>query len=105
MVFVTMYFTLYQPMYHAGFIKTVIRILRCVSYHTSKLLVDKVGFSPLGCLSPRSKAHLLLNPCPDGTQVPPRLEDPGPRQAPAPYCGHVWAQARGRSHWCLPARL
>lgn len=30
-----------KPMYHCGFIKTVIRVLRCVSYHTSKLLVDK----------------------------------------------------------------
>ncbi|GAX77905.1 hypothetical protein CEUSTIGMA_g5347.t1 [Chlamydomonas eustigma] len=30
-----------KPMYHSGFIKTVIRVLRCVSYHTSKLLVDK----------------------------------------------------------------
>jgi hypothetical protein len=32
-----------QPMYHAGYIKTVIRVLRSVSYHTSKLLVDKVS--------------------------------------------------------------
>ncbi|KAF5837019.1 DNA-dependent RNA polymerase II largest subunit [Dunaliella salina] len=30
-----------KPMYHPGFIKTVIRVLRCVSYSTSKLLVDK----------------------------------------------------------------
>ncbi|KAL6754081.1 hypothetical protein V8C86DRAFT_2713077 [Haematococcus lacustris] len=30
-----------QPMYHCGFIKTIVRVLRCVSYHTSKLLVDK----------------------------------------------------------------
>eukprot|EP00798_Chlamydomonas_sp_ICE-L_P031184 gene31184-6328_t len=30
-----------KPMYHAGFIKTVIRVLRCVSHHTSRLLIDK----------------------------------------------------------------
>lgn len=32
-----------RPVYHIGFIKTVVRVLRCVSYHTSRLLVDKVG--------------------------------------------------------------
>lgn len=32
-----------KPMYHCGFIKTVVRVLRCVSYHTSRLLIDKVG--------------------------------------------------------------
>lgn len=32
-----------KPMYHCGFIKTVVRVLRCVSYHTSALLIDKVG--------------------------------------------------------------
>jgi DNA-directed RNA polymerase II subunit RPB1 len=31
-----------KPMYHCGFIKTVVKVLRCVSYHTSRLLVDKV---------------------------------------------------------------
>lgn len=31
-----------KPMYHCGFIKTVVRVLRCVSYHTSRLLIDKV---------------------------------------------------------------
>jgi len=31
-----------KPMYHHGFIRTVIRVLRCVSYSTSKLLLDKV---------------------------------------------------------------
>jgi hypothetical protein len=30
-----------KPMYHSGFIKTVVRVLRCVSYHDSKLLIDK----------------------------------------------------------------
>ncbi|KAG2453789.1 hypothetical protein HYH02_001998 [Chlamydomonas schloesseri] len=30
-----------RPVYHIGFIKTVVRVLRCVSYHTSRLLVDK----------------------------------------------------------------
>ena len=31
-----------RPVYHIGFIKTVVRVLRCVSYSTSRLLVDKV---------------------------------------------------------------
>ncbi|GBF88296.1 DNA-directed RNA polymerase II subunit 1 [Raphidocelis subcapitata] len=30
-----------KPMFHSGFIKTVVRVLRCVSYHDSKLLLDK----------------------------------------------------------------
>lgn len=29
------------PMFHCGFIKTVVRVLRCVSYHTSQLLLPK----------------------------------------------------------------
>lgn len=31
-----------KPMFHIGFVKTVVKVLRCVSYHTSKLLVSKV---------------------------------------------------------------
>ena len=31
-------------MFHVGFMTAVIKVLRCVSYHTSKLLIDKVGF-------------------------------------------------------------
>lgn len=31
-----------KAMYHCGFIKTVVRVLRCVSYHTSRLLVSRV---------------------------------------------------------------
>lgn len=34
--------SLARPVYHIGFIKTVVRVLRCVSYSTSRLLVDKV---------------------------------------------------------------
>jgi DNA-directed RNA polymerase II subunit RPB1 len=33
-----------KPMYHVGFIKTVVKVLRCVSFHNSKLLVSKVGY-------------------------------------------------------------
>lgn len=29
-------------MYHVGFIRTVLRVLRCVSYHNSKLLLEPV---------------------------------------------------------------
>ena len=31
-----------KPVFHIGFITTVVKVLRCVSYHSSKLLVDKV---------------------------------------------------------------
>ena len=31
-----------KPMYHVGFIRTVLRVLRCVSFHNSKLLLDRV---------------------------------------------------------------
>ncbi len=31
-----------KPMYHCGFIKTVVRVLRCISYYNSKLLLDRV---------------------------------------------------------------
>ena len=31
-----------KPMYHVGFMSTTIKVLRCVSYHNSKLLIDKV---------------------------------------------------------------
>lgn len=30
-----------QPVYHCGFIKTIIRVLRCVGHFNSKLMVDK----------------------------------------------------------------
>ena len=30
-----------KPMFHVGFITTVIKVLRCVSYHCSKILVEK----------------------------------------------------------------
>ena len=30
-----------KPMFHVGFINTVIKVLRCVSYHCSKILVEK----------------------------------------------------------------
>lgn len=31
-----------KPVYHIGFISTVVKVLRCVSYHSSKLLVSPV---------------------------------------------------------------
>jgi hypothetical protein len=46
-----------RPVFHIGFIKTIIRVLRCVSYHTSKLLVDKVGPN-LGDEAPQHPARL-----------------------------------------------
>ena len=31
-----------KPMYHIGFLPTVLKIMRCVCFHCSKLLVDEV---------------------------------------------------------------
>lgn len=31
-----------KPVFHIGFITTVMKVLRCVSFHSSKLLIDKV---------------------------------------------------------------
>ncbi|KAF8072459.1 NRPB1 [Scenedesmus sp. PABB004] len=41
-----------QPVYHCGFIKTIIRVLRCVGHYNSKLLLDKAD--------PKYRAGLLL---------------------------------------------
>lgn len=30
-----------QPMFHPGFLKTILKVLRCVSYNTSKLLLNR----------------------------------------------------------------
>lgn len=32
-----------KPMYHIGFISTVVKVLRCVSFHSSKLLCSAVS--------------------------------------------------------------
>ena len=34
-----------KPVFHIGFISTIVKVLRCVSYHSSKLLVG-----PVSCL-------------------------------------------------------
>lgn len=34
-----------KPMFHIGFLKTVLSILRCVCYNCSKVLADEVGHS------------------------------------------------------------
>ena len=36
-----------KPMFHVGYIRQVVTALRCVSYHTSKLLIDPVRLAPL----------------------------------------------------------
>ncbi len=48
-----------KPMYHVGFIRTVLRVLRCVSFHNSKLLLDRVRFcaAPLQALLGRRNTH------------------------------------------------
>ena len=43
-----------KPVFHCGFITTVIKVLRCVSYHSSKLLIDKVTPPPLLSKAPFS---------------------------------------------------
>ena len=41
-----------KPMFHIGFLTTVMKVLRCVSYHSSRILVDQVGHCrPLLCAS------------------------------------------------------
>ncbi len=34
-----------KPVFHIGFITTVLKVMRCVSYHSSKILIEKVGVS------------------------------------------------------------
>lgn len=34
-----------KPVYHIGFVRTVLRVLACVSYRNSKLLVEAVRIS------------------------------------------------------------
>ena len=33
-----------KPMFHIGFLKTVLKVMRCVCYNCSRLLADQVGF-------------------------------------------------------------
>lgn len=35
-----------KPMFHIGFMKTVLSIMRCVCFNCSKILADEVVFSP-----------------------------------------------------------
>lgn len=42
-----------KPVYHIGFISTVIKVLRCVSYHSSKILLDPVSHL---CVHPATPA-------------------------------------------------
>lgn len=39
-----------KPMFHIGFLKTVLSILRCVCYNCSRCLADEVGFHSLSIL-------------------------------------------------------
>lgn len=36
-----------KPVYHIGFLSSVVKVLRCVSYHSSKILLDPVGAAAL----------------------------------------------------------
>lgn len=47
-----------KPMFHVHFLKTVVKVLRCVSYHNSKLMVLPVrplGAAVFGCGRQRSR--------------------------------------------------
>lgn len=56
-----------RPMYHVGFIRQVCTVLRCISYQSSKLLLNKVSFlqsaffvhCTLLCFSIHSGSQLL----------------------------------------------
>lgn len=36
-----------KPVFHVGFISKIMKVLRCVCFFCSKLLVDSVGTSPV----------------------------------------------------------
>ena len=40
-----------KPVFHIGFITTVLKVLRCVSYHSSKMLIEKVRANLLHLLT------------------------------------------------------
>ncbi|KAL3142998.1 hypothetical protein ABBQ38_003277 [Trebouxia sp. C0009 RCD-2024] len=40
-----------KPMFHIGFVTNVVKVLRCVSYHSSKLLCGPVGVHAAAWLS------------------------------------------------------
>lgn len=44
------HFKLAKPMFHAGFMKTVLTIMRCVCFNCSKILADEVTLLPLFCV-------------------------------------------------------
>ena len=46
-----------KPMFHIGFVTNVVKVLRCVSFHSSKLLIDSVSHS---CFC---RGQLLLCAC------------------------------------------
>jgi len=47
-----------KPMFHIGFMKTVLSIMRCVCFNCSKILVDEV---PLGSVTAQNVCvHLLV---------------------------------------------
>nr|AOE43178.1 RNA polymerase II largest subunit/RNA polymerase II core subunit [Rostrostelium ellipticum] len=45
-----------KPVFHIGFINTVLKILRCVCYHCSKLLVDTIK-------NPKTRLNAILDLC------------------------------------------
>ncbi|KAK9843436.1 hypothetical protein WJX81_002541 [Elliptochloris bilobata] len=55
-----------KPMFHVGFIHTIIKVLRCVSYHCSKILVDKDDpkyKQAMSKRSPEARLRAFLNLC------------------------------------------
>lgn len=50
-----------KPMFHIGFVTNVVKVLRCVSFHSSKLLCSSVGFRELHSIFIASLRHSWPN--------------------------------------------
>jgi DNA-directed RNA polymerase II subunit RPB1 len=42
-MYIYMYAQLARPVYHVGFIDEVVKVLRCVCFHCSRLIIRKVN--------------------------------------------------------------
>lgn len=54
-----------KPVYHVGFLSTIVLILRCIGYHSTKLLVDKEdsGVKKAQKLKGRKRLHAMMEIC------------------------------------------
>ena len=49
-----------KPVYHIGYLTKTIKILRCVCFYCSKLLIDQVGDGTSKCLDVNLSVNLTL---------------------------------------------